>query len=72
MSAAARTEQERLVGVIVAIRARLAEVEADLREVQTRRRDAEKELRSSTRRLKALERSFPIRIARALKRLRRR
>jgi hypothetical protein len=58
--------------VIEGVRARLAQVEADLREVQTRRRDAEKALRSSTRRLEVLERSYPIRIARALKRLRRR
>jgi hypothetical protein len=72
VSAAARTEQDRLVDVIVAVRARLAEVEADLREVQTRRRDAEKELRSSRRRLQALERSYPVRITRVLKRMRRR
>jgi hypothetical protein len=69
---AARIEHARVVGVTEAVRARLAQVEADLREVQTRRRDAEKALRSSTRRLEVLERSYPIRIARAVKRLRRR
>jgi hypothetical protein len=55
-----------------AVRARLAEVEAVLDEVQTRRRDAEKALRVSTRRLEARERSLPVRVARAIDRVRRR
>jgi hypothetical protein len=71
VSEVARSEQDRLVGLIEELRARLAQVEADLDVVQTRRRDAESALRGSTRRLEALERSYLIRVARALKRLRR-
>jgi chromosome segregation ATPase len=64
--------RDRLVGLIEELRARLAQVEADLDVVQTRRRDAESALRRSTKRLEALDRSYPIRVGRALKRLRRR
>ncbi|MDQ1448148.1 MAG: hypothetical protein QOC79_1119, partial [Actinomycetota bacterium] len=65
-------ERDRLGRELEAVRARLAEVEADLDDVQTRRRDAEKALRVTTRRLEARERSLPIRVARAFKRVRRR
>jgi chromosome segregation ATPase len=65
-------ERDRLGRELEAVRARLAEVEADLDDVQTRRRDAEKALRVTTRRLEARERSLPIRVARAIKRVRRR
>jgi hypothetical protein len=79
---AARSDKERLGaeleavrahlgGDLEAVRARLAVVEEELSEAQTRRRDAEKALRSTTRRLQAIEGRFPIRIARAIKRLRR-
>ncbi|MDP9336391.1 MAG: hypothetical protein M3Q30_24190 [Actinomycetota bacterium] len=63
-------EKDRLGRDLEAVRARLAEVEADLAEVQTRRRNAEKALRMTTRRLEARERSFPVRVARAIKRVR--
>ncbi len=72
LSETARAERDRLGRELEAVRARLAEVEADLDEVQTRRRNAEKALRVTTRRLEARERSFPIRVARAIKRVRRR
>jgi hypothetical protein len=65
-------ERDRLSRELEAVRARLAEVEADLDDVQARRRNAEKALRVTTRRLEARERSLPIRVARALKRVRRR
>ena len=71
VSEVARIEHDRLVGLIEELRARLAQVEADLDIVQTRRRDAESALRRTTRRLEGLERSYPIRVARVLKRLRR-
>ena len=72
LSETARAERDRLVRELEAVRARLAEVEADLDEVQTRRRDAEKALRMSVRRLEARERSFPVRVARVFRRERRR
>jgi hypothetical protein len=68
----ARAERDRLGRELEAVRARLAEVEADLDDVQTRRRNAEKALRATTRRLEARERSLPIRVARAIKRVCRR
>src|SRR5204863_6715899 len=65
-------DRDRVGRELEAVRARLAEVEADLDDVQTRRRNAEKALRDTTRRLEARERSLPIRVARAVKRVRRR
>jgi hypothetical protein len=65
-------ERDRIGRELEAVRARLAEVEADLDDVQTRRRDAEKALRTTTRRLEARERSFPVRVARVFRRVRRR
>ena len=71
VSETARSDKARLGGDLEAVRARLAVVDDNLSEAQTRRRDAEKALRSTTRRLQALEGRFPIRVARAIKRLRR-
>jgi hypothetical protein len=58
-------------GEVAALRARLARVEATRAALQVRKREAERALRRSTRRLQALEQSFPVRVGRRLKRYQR-
>jgi hypothetical protein len=67
-----RTERARADQIghdLAAVRVRIGEVHADLDDVQARRRAAEKALRESERKVKTLENSRPIRIARLFKRL---
>ena len=72
VSAAPARSRIVLVGVIVAVGARLAEVEADLGEVQTPADATPRRSSAARATTPSLERSYPVRIARVLKRLRRR